>query len=140
MVARALTSDGTPPAALTVPEFLAWVKDRPGRFELHDGQVVAMAPERVGHAATRFAAQRALLDAGAAAKLDCHVLPDGGAVHIDDLEVASIRHDLIVPSVAGAVVHHQGRSDGNILTRIINAGALRLDPPGLELDVSAFFA
>ena len=36
---------------MTVDQFLAWAMAQPeGRFELVDGEVVAMAPERAGHA------------------------------------------------------------------------------------------
>ena len=40
-----------PPGRMTVDEFLAWAMAQPeGRFELVDGKVVTMAPERVAHA------------------------------------------------------------------------------------------
>ena len=34
---------------LTADEFIAWALEQPGRFELAEGQVVAMVPERVSH-------------------------------------------------------------------------------------------
>ena len=39
------------PLTLTADAFLAWAEEQPGdaRFELIDGRVVAMAPERLGH-------------------------------------------------------------------------------------------
>lgn len=33
-------------ARMDVDEFIAWAIDRPGRYELEDGRVLAMAPER----------------------------------------------------------------------------------------------
>ena len=43
-----------PPGRMTVDEFLAWAMAQPeGRFELVDGRVVAMAPERAGMRASR---------------------------------------------------------------------------------------
>lgn len=40
--------------AFTADEFIAWVLEQPeGRFELDNGLVVAMTPERVSHAARK---------------------------------------------------------------------------------------
>jgi Uma2 family endonuclease len=51
-------------------------------------------------------------------------------------EVPSVQHFLIVyPNKP--IVHHQRQVDGNILTRLLSAGPLRLDPPGIEIDVTA---
>ena len=80
----ARTIDGELPKGLTVDEFLAWTKERPGRFELHDGQVVAMSPERVIHATIKGNVYRKLADAIAKAKLECRALPDGVGVKISD--------------------------------------------------------
>ena len=70
---------------LTREEFRAWAERQPrGRFERVDGRVVAMSPERIGHALVKGrvwrALDRALLDAGAA----CVAIPDGATVEIDD--------------------------------------------------------
>ncbi|MEA2990445.1 MAG: hypothetical protein QOG83_3156, partial [Alphaproteobacteria bacterium] len=35
---------------LTVDEYLAWAEGRPGRYELYEGIVYAMTPERAVHA------------------------------------------------------------------------------------------
>ena len=50
-----------PAGRLSVDEYLTWAMERPGRYELHAGIVYAMAPERAGHAAVKFAVQTALL-------------------------------------------------------------------------------
>jgi Uma2 family endonuclease len=65
---------------MTVEEFLDWAERQPGRFELHDGQAVAMSPERVGHAEIKGRVYRILGDAILQAGLSCHALPDGAAV------------------------------------------------------------
>ena len=40
---------------MTVTEFLAWAEKQPkGRYELVDGQVIAMSPERNRHALVKF--------------------------------------------------------------------------------------
>lgn len=68
---------------MTVDEFLAWSATAPGRWELVEGQPVAMAPERARHAETKFAVQSALAGAIRAAGLPCRMLPDGMTVRID---------------------------------------------------------
>ncbi len=69
---------------MTVDEFLAWSADNPGRYELSDGEIVAMAPERLGHAKAKFAVQAALLAAIRRAGLDCHMVPDGATVRVSE--------------------------------------------------------
>jgi Uma2 family endonuclease len=68
---------------ITVDEFLAWAEGRKGRYELYNGVVYAMSPERAGHAETKLATARALATAITKAKLPCWVLPDGMTVRID---------------------------------------------------------
>jgi Uma2 family endonuclease len=70
---------------LSREEFRAWVMRQPrGRYERVDGRVVAMSPERIGHALVKGrvwrALDRALLEAGAA----CVAIPDGATVEIDE--------------------------------------------------------
>lgn len=71
------------PGPMTVDAFLAWSEDQPGRYELENGRVVAMAPERLGHVRAKTASFNALAAAVAAAKLPCEALPDGAAVRVD---------------------------------------------------------
>ena len=73
-----------PKPRMNVDEFLAWAEGQPGRFELEDGRIVAMAPERARHAETKFAVQTALAGAIRRAGAPCHMLPDGMTVRIDD--------------------------------------------------------
>lgn len=68
---------------MTVEEFLVWAENRPGRHELVDGRVCAMAPERAGHARAKIKAQRALEDAVARAGLPCEAMGDGMTVRVD---------------------------------------------------------
>jgi Uma2 family endonuclease len=74
--------DSLPKTKFTVDEFLAWVEEFPGRYELEDGQVYGMAPQRLGHATTKFKVQAALLTAIRKAGLPCHMVPDGATVRI----------------------------------------------------------
>jgi Uma2 family endonuclease len=68
---------------MTVDEFLAWAEENPGRYELSEGEVYAMSPERIGHAKTKFAVQSALLAAIRKAGVTCHMLPDGATVRVN---------------------------------------------------------
>ena len=76
------------PLRMTADEFLAWALEQPegagGRYELAAGEVIAMAPERAGHALVKHDTAQALKEAVAAAGLDCQVFPDGMAVRIDE--------------------------------------------------------
>ena len=55
-------------------------------------------------------------------------------------QVPSIRHYLIVRADRRAVVHHQRRDDGGIETRLLTAGSITLDPPGISLGLEEFYA
>ena len=74
---------GLPQKRMTVDEYLAWAEGRPGRYELYDGVVYAMAPERAAHAEVKHAVANALSVAIAKAKLQCWMLPDGMTVRVD---------------------------------------------------------
>src|SRR5271166_2758059 len=51
----------------------------------------------------------------------------------DYFRLPSIAHYLIVDPERPRVLHHARSIDDTILTRIVNDGTVRLDPPGLEL-------
>src|SRR5215475_4261865 len=70
----------------TVEEYLAWASAQTERqrSELINGQIVAMAPERIKHAKVKLAVAIALKAAVARNGLVCHVLADGPTVRIDD--------------------------------------------------------
>jgi Uma2 family endonuclease len=70
---------------MTVAEFLDWAMAQPrGRYELVQGEVVTMAPERALHNRVKFAVARALDDAIKRAGLACTAYTDGMTVVIDD--------------------------------------------------------
>jgi Uma2 family endonuclease len=72
----------------TADEFIAWAMEQPeGRFELDNGVVVAMSPERIGHGRAKNRTLRALEVAIAARGLGCEAHPDGATVRIDDRTV-----------------------------------------------------
>ena len=177
-----------PQMLLTVDEFLARADEREGKWELHDGELVCMAPERLGHGLTKFAAVSALAAAIRRAGAPCLAIPDGVGVRItarsmyipdalvycgprlpsDTLEVPdpvivvevlspstaardqgvklagyfslpSVMHYLLLSPKQRMVVHHK-RGQGDLIeTRILREGALRLDPPGIEVEAKDLF-
>lgn len=71
---------------MTVDRYLAWLVEQPrGRFELVDGQVVAMNAQRVEHIRTKASVIRALEDALEGSSF--HALTDGMAVRVDEKTV-----------------------------------------------------
>jgi Uma2 family endonuclease len=83
-----------PNQRMTVDEYLAWAKHQAGRFELLDGVVHAMTPERAAHAEVKLAIHMALVAAVRGRRLPCHVLPDGMTVRVD--QSAAYEPDAIV--------------------------------------------
>jgi Uma2 family endonuclease len=74
-----------PKARMKVDEFLAWSERQPDdRYELVDGEIVAMAGDSVRHNRTKFAAAQTLDGAVRMAGLPCLVLIDGVGVAIND--------------------------------------------------------
>jgi Uma2 family endonuclease len=174
---------------MTVDEYLAWAVEQPGRYELVDGNVIAMSPESAGHAERKAAVHAALLDHIRHRGLPCHALPDGMTVRIDaatayepdavvycgnklassaievpnpvivvevlspstrhiDLStkladyfrLPSVTHYLIVDPDRPRIVHHARGTGDTILTRIVTDGSIELDPPGIELALSAVYS
>jgi len=72
-----------PETKLNVDEFLDWSeRQSEGRYELVDGTVVMMAPERVLNAETKFQTTLALRLAIEKAGVDCRALIDGAGVQV----------------------------------------------------------
>jgi Uma2 family endonuclease len=72
----------------TADEFIAWALEQPtGRFELDNGVVVAMAPERANHAVAKLNAVIALHNAIGARGHPCQALPDGMSIRVNDRTV-----------------------------------------------------
>lgn len=67
---------------MTVDEFLVWADGREGKFELDDGAIVAMAPERLAHGRMKVAVHSALANAIRTAGLTCESILDSIAVRI----------------------------------------------------------
>ena len=69
---------------MSADEFLAWGEGQEGRWELHDGAVVAMAPERLLHSQCKGRVYRSLSAAIERAGSFCEALPDGPGVRIEE--------------------------------------------------------
>lgn len=54
-------------------------------------------------------------------------------------QVPSVHHYIIVDPEGRPTLHLQRQSDGTVLTRIVANGTLKLDPPGVDVDVARFF-
>jgi Uma2 family endonuclease len=119
---------------MTVDEYLAWVEGQPGRYELLDGVVLAMSPEGADHAEKKAAIHAALLAGIRARGLAWHALPDGMTVRIDD--VTAYEPDALV--YCGSKLLPSAVD--TILTRIVNEGSIRLDPPGLEFSMADIYS
>jgi len=65
---------------------------------------------------------------------------DTGVKLLEYFLVPSIRHYLIVRPVERAVVHHARLEGGEIRTTILHGGELRLDPPGLAVNLDPIIA
>jgi len=65
---------------------------------------------------------------------------DTGAKLADYFRVPSVRHYLILRADRPQVIHHRRRDSGEgIETRVVTEGAIRLDPPGIEVAVADFY-
>jgi len=81
-----MNTHALPRQRMKVPEFLAWLDKQPetDRYELVDGEIVAMTRDTVRHNRAKAAAFIALRDAIRAAGVPCEVFIDGVGVKIKD--------------------------------------------------------
>ena len=64
---------------------------------------------------------------------------DVGAKLADYFRLPSVRHYLIARTDRPTIIHHR-RGDGEVIeTRIVTAGTLQLDPPGITLDLDRIY-
>jgi Uma2 family endonuclease len=69
---------------MTVDEFIPWALAQPrGRYELLNGEVLMMSPEKARHWRTKAAVHAALAAALKRAGLSCEAVPDGATVRIN---------------------------------------------------------
>ncbi len=64
---------------------------------------------------------------------------DTSAKLIGYFKLPSVQHYLIIDPDACSVTHHSRSAEGSVSASHVMSGAIRLDPPGLAIDVSEFF-
>ena len=74
---------------MTADEFTAWALEQPkgNRYELFDGEVFPMSPERVGHTRVKSLIWLRLREALRGRGLECEALGDGISVRVDSRTV-----------------------------------------------------
>jgi Uma2 family endonuclease len=172
------------PTGMMVAEFLRWAEEQSrGRFELLDGEVVAMAPEQVGDARRKLAVCDRLRAAISEAGLPCETFIDSIGVATDEKSVlipdvlvqcgepleeeqllapspviivevlspstraidltykleryfrlTSLQHYLVARTNTSAILHYRRSAEG--ISMQIVSGSLRLDPLGIEINLS----
>jgi Uma2 family endonuclease len=65
---------------------------------------------------------------------------DTSAKLIGYFKLPSVQHYLIIDPDTGSVAHHSRSANGSVSASHMKSGAIRLDPPGLTVDLSEFFA
>ena len=58
---------------------------------------------------------------------------DSGVKLAGYFRLPSVRHYLVLDSAARTITHHRRDAAGEIATRILQGGALELDPPGITI-------
>ena len=64
---------------------------------------------------------------------------DNSAKLIGYFKLPSVHHYVIIDPEARSVTHHARGGDSIVATRTLTSGALRLEPPGIELQVTDIF-
>jgi Uma2 family endonuclease len=64
---------------------------------------------------------------------------DTSAKLIGYFKVNSVRHYLVIDPDTRRVTHHSRAADGQIFANTLSDGTLRLDPPGISVEVEALF-
>ncbi len=63
---------------------------------------------------------------------------DAGGKLADYFRLASVAHYLLVRPLRREIIHHE-RRDGRIETRVVTAGEIELDPPGIRLSLEEIY-
>jgi Uma2 family endonuclease len=64
---------------------------------------------------------------------------DLGVKLVGYFRLPGVAHYLIVDPTQPSIIHHSRGADDTIITRIVTAGRIALDPPGLELVLSDIY-
>ncbi len=129
-------AERAPDERMTVDQFIDWASAQErGRYELLDGEIVAMSPERLGHARIKARAWQALDRAIAARGLNCEALPDGLTVPIDD--ATSFEPDALVRCGDPLDPEATTVPDPVIVVEVISPGSRGIDT---NLKLQAYFS
>ncbi len=115
---------------MTVDEFLAWAEGREGRYELIEGEVFAMSPQRVSHAVIKLNAVNALGAAIRKSGKDCHALPDGLTVRVN--KHTAFEPDALVYCGKAAPMNAVEIPNPVIVVEVISPGSQYIDT-GIKL-------
>lgn len=124
-----------PDRFFTREEYRLWCANQPkGRFERVDGHIVAMAPERIGHARVKAAIWLALRNAIRTAGVPCQALPDGVTVEIGE---SDYEPDALVN--CGTTLDRNAIAATNpvIIVEVLSPGTAETDTGG---KLAAYFA
>ena len=120
-----------PKRRMTVDDFIDWAMAQPsGRYELYDGEVFAMSPERVGHNETKQLTWLALRDALRARGLPCRAYGDGLSVPIDD--TTTYEPDVMVRCGAMLDADTVAVNDPVVIVEVVSRSSKGLDT-GMKL-------
>ncbi len=64
---------------------------------------------------------------------------DTSAKLIGYFKIVTVRHYLVIDPDERCITHHARAADGTISAETLRSGALRLDPPGIAIEVAALF-
>ncbi|MBX9776974.1 MAG: Uma2 family endonuclease [Xanthobacteraceae bacterium] len=64
---------------------------------------------------------------------------DTSAKLIGYFKLPSVRHYLVIDPDTRTLAHHQRQDTGSPSAQVMSEGKLRLDPPGLEIDIATLF-
>jgi Uma2 family endonuclease len=118
-----------------IAAFQAWQATQPGRWELHDGIPVAMAPERVNHARIKFNVASAFERSRDQRQLPCEAFIDGPAVRAPGLR--QFQPDAIVAcgeAIAGGDILIP---DPIILVEVLSPSTMHID---VSVKLDGYFA
>jgi len=111
---------------MNVAEFLSWSEAQSrGRYELVDGEILAMSPERARHNLVKLEVAVALRAAIAAAKLPCTVFTDGITVVIDDQNTRE--PDATVQCAVGVDLDSTIAAAPMVVVEVVSPSSERLD-------------
>ncbi len=123
----------TPKHKMTAPDFFNWVSlQERGRFELFEGDVIAMAPEISDHARAKFAIAVSLRDAIKRADLHCEAFVDGLGIQVDDSTV--YEPDALVNCGEKVAPKSLNASNPVIVVEVISSSSRRKDTGQKLLD------